>query len=79
MKNMQRERVEQPENQETILDGGVREEAEEMEVEVGEAKVFITDKGVEIFRKTLAKKGFIEERGFKELVLPFKEEIKRRG
>ena len=30
-------------------------------------------------KKTLAKKGFIEERGFKELVLPFKEEIERRG
>ena len=41
-------------------------------------KVFLSDKGVETFKKTLAKKSFIEERGFKELVPPFKEEIERR-
>ena len=41
-------------------------------------RVFITDNGAKVFRKTLAKKRFIEERGFKELV-PFKEEVERRG
>ena len=32
-----------------------------------------------MFQKHLTKKGFVEERGFKELVSPFKEEIERRG
>ena len=41
--------------------------------------MFLSDKGVEVFRKTLAKKGFVEERGFRELVPPFKEEVERRG
>ena len=44
-----------------------------------EVRVFLMEKGVEAFRKTLAKKRFIEERGFRELILPFKEEIERRG
>ena len=57
----------------------VREEAEEMEGDVGGARVFLTDKGAEVFKKNLSKKGFIEERGFKELVPPFKEEVERRG
>ena len=30
-------------------------------------------------QKSLAKKGFVEERGFIEIVLPFKEEVERRG
>ena len=50
-----------------------------MEVAAREARVFIIDKGAAILIKTLAKKGFIEDRGFKELVPPFKEEIERRG
>ena len=33
----------------------------------------------EVFRKNLVKKGFVEERGFKEIMSPFKEEIERRG
>ena len=49
-----------------------------MEVDVGEARVFLYDKGAETFKKTLSKKGFIEEMGLKELVPPFKEEIERR-
>ena len=32
-----------------------------------------------MFQKHLTKKGFVEERGFKELVSPFKEEFERRG
>ena len=79
MEDVQRERVEQPENQETVPAEGVREEVKEMEVEAGEERLFITDKGAEIFIKTLAKKGFIEERWFKKLVPPFKEKIERRG
>ena len=50
MENVQKERAKQPENQETVPMEGVREEAEQMEVEVGEARVFITDKGAEMFR-----------------------------
>ena len=79
MENVQRERVEQLENQETVLVEEVREELEEMKGSVEIEKVFLTEKGAEVFRKTLAKKGFIEMRGFKELVLPFKEEIARRS
>ena len=78
MENVQRERVEQPENQETVPAEGVREEVKKMEVEAGEVRVFITENGVETFKKTLSKKGFIEERELKELVLPFKEEIEKR-
>ena len=44
-----------------------------------EVRVFLTKKGVEALRKTLAKKGFVEERGFRELIPPFKEEVERRG
>ena len=58
---------------------GVREEAEDMEGDAGGVRVFLTDKGAEIFKKTLTKKGFIGERGFKEMLTPFKEEIERRG
>ena len=78
MENVQRERVEQPENQETVPVEGVREEAKKMEVEAGEVRVFITENGVETFKKTLSKKGFIEESELKEFVLPFKEEIEKR-
>ena len=51
----------------------VREETKEIEVgiEAGEARAFYSDKGVE--------EGFVEERGFKKLVSPLKEEIKSRG
>ena len=51
----------------------MREETYEVEGESGGARVFLSDKGVEVLRKTLSKKGFIEERGFRELVPPFKE------
>ena len=47
----------------------------EVVVEEGEAKAFYSHKEVEVFQKHLAKKSFVEERGFKELVFPFKEEI----
>ena len=49
-----------------------------MEVEAGEARVFFTENGAEVFCKTLTRKGFVEEKGSKELVLPFKEEVERR-
>ena len=44
-------------------------------VEEGEAKAFYSNKGEEAFRKHLAKKGYVEKRGFKQLVSPFKEEV----
>ena len=50
-----------------------------MDSNVGGARVFFINKRAEIFKKTLSKKGFISERGFKELVPPFMEEIERRG
>ena len=59
----------------------MREEAEkiEIEVEVGEAKAFYLEKGANSFKNYLTQKRFMEERAFKKLVSPFKEEIKRRG
>ena len=50
----------------------------EVVVEKGEAKAFYSNKGVEAFQKHMAKKGFVEERVFNQLVSPFKEEIERR-
>ena len=51
----------------------------EVVVEEGEARAFYSSKGAKTFQKHLAKKSFMEERGFKELVSPFKKEIERRG
>ena len=51
----------------------------EIEVEAGEARAFYSNKGEEAFKKHLAKKGFVEERGFRGLVSQFKEEVERRG
>ena len=64
----EREREEQDENQEIILTEEVREEARGMEGTEEEARVFLTEKWAEAFRKNLAKKGFIKERGFRELI-----------
>ena len=73
--------MEQNENLETSIEEVREENEEEIEVmvEKGEARTFYSDKGVEAFQKHLAKKGFVEERGFKQLVSSFKEEIERRG
>ena len=56
----------------------MREETEEVEVEKGEAIVFLSNKGAKAFMKSLTKKGFVEQRGFRKLVPPFKEVVKRR-
>ena len=74
-----KESAKQAANQETVPAKEVSEETEEVEVEAGEARIFFTNKGVENFNKIFAKKGFVEEKGFKELVPPFKEEVERRG
>ena len=55
------------------------ENDEQIEVEAGDARSFYSDKGVEAYKKDLAKKGFIEERGFKKIMVPFKEEIEQIG
>ena len=47
----------------------------EVVVEEREARSFYSNKGAEAFQKHLAKKGFVEERRFKQQVSPFKEEI----
>ena len=79
IKEVLRERAEYQENQETASKEEVREEAEEIEVEVkaGEARAFYSEKMADSFKKYLANKGFLEERGFKKLMSPFKEEIER--
>ena len=71
-----RERVEER-NQETALE--VVPEEIEVVVEEGEARAFYSNKGEEAFKKHLAKKGYVEERGFKQLVSSFKEEVEQRG
>ena len=40
---------------------------------------FLFDEAFELMQKTLFKKGFIGERGFKEIIPPFKEVIEKRG
>ena len=57
-----RERVEEG-NQETTLE--VVPEEMEIEVEVGAARAFYSNKGEEAFKKHLTKKGYVEVRGFK--------------
>ena len=70
-----RERAEEG-NQETALEV-VLEEIEIL-VEKGEARAFYSNKGEEAFKKHLTKKGYVEERGFKQLVSSFKEEVEQR-
>ena len=74
MEDVQGERVEQLENQETTLVQEVREEVKEVESDSRGVEKFLTNKGAEIFKKR-----FIGEREFKELVPPFREEIERKG
>ena len=40
---------------------------------------FLSKELVELMQKTLLKKGFIGDRGFKEIIPPFKEVIEKRG
>ena len=68
MEDVLRERAKQAANQKTTPVEEIREE-----------RVFFTENGTKAFRKTLIKKGFIEERGFRKPVLLFKEEVERRG
>ena len=56
----------------------MREETEEVEVEKGESIVFLSNKGAKAFKNSLTKKGFIKQRGFRKLVPPLKEVVKRR-
>ena len=79
MEDVLREIAEQVENQETVHVEEVREKVGEMEGTEEEARVFLMENGAKAFRKTLAKKGFVEERGFGELFPPFKEEVERMG
>ena len=58
---------------------GQETEEIEVEIEAGDARGFYFDRGAEAYKKHLAKKGFVEERGFKNLMAPFKEEIEKRG
>ena len=48
-------------------------------MEEGEVRAFYSKKGEEAFKKHLAKKGYMEKLGFKQLMFPFKEEVEQRG
>ena len=39
----------------------------------------MSKEGFELMQKTLLKKGFVGEKGFKEIIPPFKEVIEKRG
>ena len=57
-----------------------RKEEEDKEQSSGEEiEDFLYDKVYEIMEKKILKKEFIGERGFKELISPFKEIIKKKG
>ena len=71
-----RERAEEG-NQETTLE--VVPDDIEVVVEEREVRAFYSNKGKEASKKHLTKKGYVEERGFKQIVLPFKEEAERIG
>ena len=73
-----KERVKQLENYENAPIEEVQEEneIEEMEGDVADTRVFFTNKGEENFKKTLAKKGFVEQRGFMELFHPSRRKLK---
>ena len=64
-------------NQETALE--VVLEEIEVVVEETEARAFYSNRGEEVFKKHLAKKGHVEEKGFKQFVSPFKKEVEQRG
>ena len=44
----------------------------------GEDEDFLSEKAFELMQKTLFKKGFNGDRGFKEIIPPFKEIIEKR-
>ena len=57
-----------------------RTEGEEENPKVFEReKTFITEKVQTVFEKELKERGFVCERGFSQLISPFKEEIEKRG
>ena len=51
----------------------------EVEVEARDAKLSTPKREHKFSRNTSPKIGFVEERGFKKLVSPFKEEVKKRS
>ena len=65
IEEVQGESTEQLKNKETTRANEVRKKVEEVEGDSRRAEVFLIDKRVEIFKKTLANKGFIGERGSK--------------
>ena len=55
------------------------EEGEEEESSGSDDEDFLSNEVCELMQKTLLKKGFIGESGFKEIIPPFKEVIEKRG
>ena len=56
--------------------GGGEAEAKQRKERV---RSFISDKAVALIKRSLKDKGFIVERGFKELISPFAEKLEKRG
>ena len=54
-----------------------RENENEEESSGSEDEDFLSNEAFELVQKTLMKKGFIRERGFKEIIPPFKESLKK--
>ena len=51
---------------------------EEMEGDLGGARVFLIDEGAEIFKKTLAKKGFISDKGSRNWCCPSRKRLREK-
>ena len=54
-------------------------EEEEEQSSGSDDEDFLSKEVFELMQKTLLNKGFIRERGFKEIIPPFKEVIEKRG
>ena len=57
----------------------IGEDEEEEESSGSDDNDFLSNEAFKVMQKTLLKKGFLGERGFKEIIPPFKEVIKKRG
>ena len=57
----------------------IGEDEEEEESSRSDDVDFLSNEAIELMHKTLLKKGFIGEKGFKAIIPPFKEVIEKRG
>ena len=78
-KELQRKSYKEKEDMGKETKRNIREEEGEEQSNGSEDEDFLSEKACELMQMTLFKKGFIGERGFKEIIPPFKEVIEKRG